>query len=298
MNGLTVYKNYSGGGTVPNNYVIFSANEAQKLEATLNIQSLPDGLPVSQLVGSNLLITVNVCTGLNWRGVTDILNFTGDYSFIRAYDTKKVGSCTVKGTSWTGTMYTTYVVLSPIAYHTHSDSYSTYDYINGTFGLWGGGYSTGGEAFSTTGFTVEYFTPELAASLESSILQNEIINQNQQIIDGQNSINNSIQNGTNAIVNSNKVTQDKLDDIRDMDISSKDKELPNDDSYQSYQDKENTLKDSIKQADLSAVSIGIDHNTSSFVWDTLTDFIHTHTLIFTMFISILSIGIIKLMFGR
>lgn len=93
-------------------------------------------------------------------------------------------------------------------------------------------------------------------------------------------------------------TNNKLDNIIDKDISSSDKQLPNDDSYQDYNNAESSLKDKVSQADMSNIDIAIDVNSSSFVWNTLSSFIQSHQLIFSMIISILSIGIIKLALGR
>ena len=61
---------------------------------------------------------------------------------------------------------------------------------------------------------------------------------------------------------------------------------------------EDSLKDKVNQADLSNLSIGIDSKSSSWVWDTLTSLINSHSVIFGLFIAILSIGIIKLALGR
>ena len=111
--------------------------------------------------------------------------------------------------------------------------------------------------------------------------QNEtIINQNTQIINGQNE------------------TNDKLDDIIDADISDEDKEMPDDSSYQDYTDAEGDLMDKVSEADLDSLDIAIDTNSSNFVWDTITDILQSHPLIMSTIIAILSIGVIKLALGR
>ena len=93
-------------------------------------------------------------------------------------------------------------------------------------------------------------------------------------------------------------TNEKLDEIKDMDISDEDKKLPNDDAYQDYTDVEDDLLDKVNEADMDVLDIAIDEDSSNFVWDTLTDLIQSHTLIFGTVIAILSIGIIKLALGR
>ena len=120
-----------------------------------------------------------------------------------------------------------------------------------------------------------------------------------------NTINNNItnmQNSINSNINELKDKQDEtnqtLDEIKDMDISDEDKELPDDTDFNDYQDAEDDLMDKVSEADMSVIDIAIDEDSSNFVWDTLTDLIQSHTLIFSTVIAILSIGIIKLALGR
>lgn len=131
------------------------------------------------------------------------------------------------------------------------------------------------------------------------------IQQNQNIV-------NNINNSFNSLNQTQQETNDKLDDvnqnidetnqtldeIKDMDISDEDKELPNDDAYQDYTEAEDDLMDAVNEADLDVLEIAIDEDSSNFVWDTLTELIQSHTLIFGTVIAILSIGIIKLALGR
>lgn len=90
----------------------------------------------------------------------------------------------------------------------------------------------------------------------------------------------------------------KMDEFLNSDLSEEDKQKPNQDGFDSYQESENELKDKMNQADLGNVSIGIDANSSSWIWNTLESLIRSHTAVFGMFIAILSIGIIKLALGR
>lgn len=93
-------------------------------------------------------------------------------------------------------------------------------------------------------------------------------------------------------------TNEKLDDITNMDISDKDKEMPDSSSYDDYNSTEQELLNKTKDTDLSILDIGIDTKSSSWVWDTLTSLLKSHSAIFGMVIAILSIGIIKLVLGR
>lgn len=104
--------------------------------------------------------------------------------------------------------------------------------------------------------------------------------------------------GQDIIINQNNSIINKFDDIINSDISDKDKELPDDSNYDDYNKAQDSLTDKVKQADLSNINIGIDKNASSFVWDTLTSFLQSSSLVFSVFIAILSIGIIKLALGR
>lgn len=128
--------------------------------------------------------------------------------------------------------------------------------------------------------------------------QNIINNQNQ---NSQNIIDNQNQNSQNEINNANQnqqQTNERLDDIKDMDISDSDKELPDDSSYNDYNSTEQELLDKTKDADLNALDVGLDVKSSSWVWDTLTSLIQSNSVVFGMIIAILSIGVIKLVLGR
>lgn len=107
-------------------------------------------------------------------------------------------------------------------------------------------------------------------------------------------IENSIKDQTDAI---NKQT-DSFNEFKDTDLDESNKELPDDKAFNDYENAEKDLLDKVNQADLDSINIGIDSNSSNFVWDTTTRLIKSHPAVFGMFISILSIGIIKLALGR
>lgn len=101
-----------------------------------------------------------------------------------------------------------------------------------------------------------------------------------------------------AIESVEATIKEETDKIINSDISDNDKELPDDSSYNDYNGAEQNLLDKTKDIDLNTLDIGIDVNSSKWVWNTLTSFIQSHTVVFGIFISILSIGIIKLALGR
>ena len=75
-------------------------------------------------------------------------------------------------------------------------------------------------------------------------------------------------------------------------------EQANTQDYNDYQTQENNLLNNMQSMDLNSVNIAIDQDSSNFVWNTMTRLIQSHSLIFSMIISILSIGVIKLMLSR
>ena len=121
-----------------------------------------------------------------------------------------------------------------------------------------------------------------------------LINQNSQIINQ----NTTIINQNNQQLQEQQETNDKLDEIKDMDISEEDKELPDDSSYQDYNDAEGDLIDKVNSADMDSLDIAIDTDTSNFIWDTITDLFNSHPMIMSTIIALLSIGVIKLALGR
>ena len=108
----------------------------------------------------------------------------------------------------------------------------------------------------------------------------------------------NIENKINDMKTEQQATNDKLDEITDMDISEEDKELPDDSSYQDYTDAEGDLIDKVNSADMDSLDIAIDTDTSNFIWDTITDLFNSHPMIMSTIIAILSIGVIKLALGR
>ncbi len=95
-------------------------------------------------------------------------------------------------------------------------------------------------------------------------------------------------------------TQQGVDSIKDSDISSSSKESIDSSNMNNYNSKESDLFDSTS-SDYSVddtLDIGIDANGSQFLWDTITRFLHTHAKVFGCVISMLSLGIIKLVLGR
>ncbi len=109
---------------------------------------------------------------------------------------------------------------------------------------------------------------------------------------------NKINQNIDSMKDKQQETNNKLDDIKDMDIADSDKELPDDSKFQDYESAEGELKDKVNQVDLSVLNLGMDTESSNFIWHTMTKFLQSHAAVFNMVISILTIGIIKLALGR
>lgn len=109
---------------------------------------------------------------------------------------------------------------------------------------------------------------------------------------------NSINSNIDEMKEKQQQTNDKLDEIQNTDISDEDKTMPDDSSYKDYSSTQDELLDKTKEADLDSLDVGLDVNSSSWVWDTLTSLIQSHSVVFGMVIAILSIGVIKLVLGR
>lgn len=108
-----------------------------------------------------------------------------------------------------------------------------------------------------------------------------------------NSINNAIQS---QIDNDNKNTQAIIDAITG---GSLDDSTPVDDSgINDYENIEGGLIDEDSLNNINNVDISLDTSTSNFFWDLFTKIINTHTLIYGLIISFLSLGIVKLILNR
>lgn len=98
--------------------------------------------------------------------------------------------------------------------------------------------------------------------------------------------------------NSQKETNDKLDNIYESDLSDTDKEKVDDTTLNEYSSAENDVLDQINDVDLDNVDISMDVNSTNFIWELITDIFNSHPVIMSTVIAILSIGIIKLALGR
>ena len=185
--------------------------------------------------------------------------------------------------SYNNSSYTGYVVL--INWQTYIDSES-----GGSFD----GYFTVYQDVNVSIQLIDFVVNSNNYVSGDNYASQSLINQNSQIINQ----NTTIINQNNQQLQEQQETNDKLDNITDMDIPESSKEELDDSSYQDYQGAEDDLLGSVGEADLSSVDIAIDADSSNFIWDTITDIFQSHPLIMSTVIAILSIGIIKLALGR
>lgn len=109
-------------------------------------------------------------------------------------------------------------------------------------------------------------------------------------------INNQNQNTNDIINNQDKNTDEIISAIEGGSLD--DDTLVDDSGLNDFENKENGLIDEDNLNNISNIDISLDNNTSRFFWDLFTRIINTNSLIYGLIISILSIGIIKLILNR
>lgn len=261
------YAGYINGAYVYNksqyiNNQPFSITPNSGMAVTFDITFQSD----KDLVGQNYILQVDICSEIsNYAGGSSPYYFTGDFVFggHLSHKVQNLGSCQING--YDAFLITDYYLFSILDLTVNSEE---------------GGYFGNGKVGSSGGV----YSPNYPISLEIS---------NVSILDYDLSFINGLEQN-----NSQQETNDKLDEITDMDISDQDKELPDDSSYQDYTEAEGDLMDKVNEADMDSLDIAIDTNSSNFVWNTITDIFNSHPMIMSTIIAILSIGIIKLALGR
>lgn len=153
--------------------------------------------------------------------------------------------------------------------------------------------------YTTTIFKSSVVSDEdvLTGLLQNNItndLQRDILNQQKEFIKKQDQTNSKLDD----LKSKQDQTNSKLDNIKDMDAPDSAKTKPDDSDYKNYEKAESDLTDKISDIPTDTLEIGIDANSSNFIFDTMNKLINAHPAVFSMFIAILSIGIIKLGLGR
>ena len=124
---------------------------------------------------------------------------------------------------------------------------------------------------------------------------------NNDIISNQNSnaeaiINNQNQNTEDIINNQNSNTDKVIDSIEGDGLTN---DTPLDESTKNdYESAEDKLMNEDNLNYINDIDIALDSNSSDFIWDLITRILNTHALVFGAMITILSLGIIKLVLNR
>ena len=82
------------------------------------------------------------------------------------------------------------------------------------------------------------------------------------------------------------------------DISSSDKEAPDQTQYNNAKQQEDNIIQSISNVSANDITFSQDIQATNKIWDTTTRFLQTNAKVMGLVISILSIGIIKLIMNR
>lgn len=91
-----------------------------------------------------------------------------------------------------------------------------------------------------------------------------------------------------------KAIQDKMD----KDIDESDKEAPNQDEYNEAKEKENNIIGSISDVSPNDITFSQDIQATNKIWELTTKILQTNAKVMGLVISVLSIGIIKLIMNR
>lgn len=238
----------------------------------------------------NYLI-LDVCTGSPFgsSNVTIENNGTGNYfdsNSLVIYNTNI--TCSLGG-GYNGTLYKAQLRVGKYVDSEGDGLYSaSYLKVINTYGY----YTI--TTFSGSIVSDEDVLTGLAQNNITNDLQRDILNQQKEFSKKQDQTNSKLDD-----LNSKQdQTNSKLDNIKDMDAPDSAKTKPDDSDYKNYEKAESDLTDKISDIPTDTLEIGIDANSSNFIFDTMNKLINAHPAVFSMFIAILSIGIIKLGLGR
>lgn len=102
---------------------------------------------------------------------------------------------------------------------------------------------------------------------------------------------------TQAIINNNNQNAQNIQDgINNSDYNGT-TEQPDSTDFNSYEQKEQQLEQ-MATADMTAVNVGLDGNTSNWIWTIINRILNTNPIIMGFYITILSLGVVKLILRR
>lgn len=119
----------------------------------------------------------------------------------------------------------------------------------------------------------------------------------QNIADVYNVINNSATQDRQIAEQAHQDSQ-AIQDKMDQDIDESDKEAPNQDEYNEAKEQEENIIDSINEVSPNDITFGQDIQATNKIWELTTKILQTNAKVMGLVISVLSIGIIKLIMNR
>ena len=177
-------------------------------------------------------------------------------------------------------------------------SVKTTNYENNSFGFTSNAVCTLAVPSALTQIAIRYVIGGNTTSVKSLVLNSGLTSSNYSTDPGEGTliIQNAIENTNNIINALDEFTQDIVDAFTG---GSLDDDTPIDDSgLKDYEETESGLVDEGNLNNINNIDISLDSNTSNFFWKLFTDIINTHTLIYGLIISVLSLGIVKLILDR
>lgn len=147
------------------------------------------------------------------------------------------------------------------------------------------------------GYTVEYAGSSFASvtnaiANQTSILQSNIASQTTTIN------NTTIQQNQQTQNTIESSTQQQTQDLYGQDLDAADKQGADNSGVNTYNSTESQLNGLMNTTAIDNVSMEFDAESNNWIWDTMSSLMNTNTIVYTMIISILAIGVIKLALAR
>ena len=93
--------------------------------------------------------------------------------------------------------------------------------------------------------------------------------------------------------------QANYNEFKNTDISNQAKQQPDTQEYEDVETSEEQIYDNLDNINVnSLIDMQIDLNSSNWIWNTMTSIFNANARVFTMVISILSLGLCKFVLGR
>lgn len=177
-------------------------------------------------------------------------------------------------------------------------SVKTTDYENNGFGFTSNAVCTFVAPSKITGVAIRYVIGGNTTSVKSLVINSGLSTGSYTTDPGEGTliIQNAIENTNNIINSIDEHFQELFDGL--FGGSLKDDSPVDDTDIKDFSQAEDDLIDKGNLDKVQDIDISLDTKTSTFFWDTFTRIINTNSLIYGLIISVLSLGIIKLILNR